>query len=109
MNPTDDLALREELGRLLEGGLQTDWHERAYTTEAIDAVVRRLRAVDKKDYRGLLRVGGFTPAAYRAPEDADLEQECATCMYFERNRQFCNLPELDLPVRPEWSCVLWRI
>jgi hypothetical protein len=104
-----DSTLREELGRLLEGGLETGWHERAYTTEAVDAVVRRLRAVNRADYRALLSIGGFTAAAYRSPQDEDLEQACSTCMYFERNRQFCNLPELALPVKPEWSCVLWRI
>jgi hypothetical protein len=105
----NDSTLRDELDRLLADGLQTDWRDRAYTTEAIDSVVRRLRTAGKTNYPALLRIGGFTPTPYRPPEDVDLEQACSTCMYFERNRQFCNLPELELPVRPEWSCVLWRI
>jgi hypothetical protein len=25
------------------------------------------------------------------------------------HRRFCELPELMLPVEPQWSCRLWRI
>ena len=38
-----------------------------------------------------------------------IEQSCATCMYCERHRRYCALPELQLPVEPRWSCTLWRI
>lgn len=38
-----------------------------------------------------------------------IEHACATCLYYERHRRFCNLPELMLPVEAEWSCIVWRI
>jgi hypothetical protein len=30
-------------------------------------------------------------------------------MYYLIRRRHCALPELDLPVEPDWSCRLWRI
>ena len=55
-------------------------------------------------------LAGFLRQAYVDPTDPDgIEQACSTCMYFERHRGFCALPELMLPVEPEWSCILWRI
>ena len=42
-------------------------------------------------------------------EVEDIEQPCDTCMYYLVHRKFCELPELMLPVEPEWSCRLWRI
>ena len=39
----------------------------------------------------------------------DIEQACETCMYYKVHRRYCELPELELPVEPEWSCRLWRI
>jgi hypothetical protein len=30
-------------------------------------------------------------------------------MYYKVHRRYCELPELDFPVEPEWSCRLWRI
>lgn len=97
------------LSELLESGLQTDWQERAYSSEAVNKLVARLQEVAADDYSAKLRIAGFTAEPYWHPDDPELEQSCATCMYFERNRRFCDLPELALPVLAKWSCVLWRI
>jgi hypothetical protein len=91
----DEADVLQRIDQLLVDGLATDWTERAYTSE---------------DLNGRLVVAGFTQTPYVAPEDADgIEQSCATCMYFERHRGWCNLAELMLPVKAEWSCILWRI
>lgn len=109
MGAADDAKLRAQLAELLSGGLQTEWKRRAYTSQEVNQVVARLQQIPREDYASKLKVAGVTTQPYRPPEDTELEQGCSTCMYFERNRQYCDLPELALPVRPEWSCVLWRI
>ncbi len=42
-------------------------------------------------------------------DDERVEHACRTCLYYEKHRRFCNLPELMLPVEPEWSCIVRRI
>ena len=106
----DEPALLAQIAALRRGGLATEWKTRAYTSEEVNEVTARLQALASSDLLGRLVVAGFTETAYVAPEDADgIEQSCATCMYFERHRGWCNLAELMLPVKPEWSCILWRI
>jgi len=104
-----DEVWRRQLAGLVESGLKTEWRQRAYTSEQVNQIVARLRQIPREDYASKLKVAGFTATPYHPPEGVELEQSCSTCMYFERHREFCNLPELALPVRPEWSCVLWRI
>lgn len=106
----DDEALRHQIGRWLADGLVTAWAERAWTSDEVNVVTARLQALPPGEVQDRLVTAGFTDHAYVAPDDADaIEQACATCMYFERHREFCDLPELALPVKPEWSCILWRI
>ncbi len=104
----DDAPLREKLQRLLDGGLQTEWQDRADSSEAVNRIVARLAAVEPGDYAARLRIAGFTPKPFQSA-DNDIAQACETCMYYEVHSRFCTLPELRLPVRPEWSCRLWRI
>ena len=105
-----DDALRSRIERLLADGLATDATRRAYTSDDVAAVCRTLQALAPDDIAGKLAVAGFTPQPYVDANDEDgIEQACATCMYYERHRRFCSLPELMLPVEPAWSCILWRI
>jgi hypothetical protein len=53
-----------------------------------------------------LVIAGFTDHTI---EVEDMQQPCETCMYYKVHARFCDLPELQLPVEPEWSCRLWRI
>jgi hypothetical protein len=103
-------AIRSTLQALLDSGLETQWRQRAYSSDEVNRVVACLQELDKADYASKLRVAGFTGAPF-IPEDddSDVSQSCATCMYYETHRRYCNLPELELPVKAEWSCVLWRI
>ena len=112
VNPVTDPdldGLRLQLAELLDSGLQTDWQERAYTSASVNRIVAQLQQVEREDYAAKLKIAGLTVHSYRPPEEPEIEQACSTCMYYERNRRYCNLPELALPVKPEWSCVLWRI
>jgi hypothetical protein len=105
-----DNALRARIDQRLREGLATDWQVRAGGSHQVAALCRRLQALPAGAIDEKLVVAGFTLEPYVDPADADgIEQSCATCMYFERHRQFCDLPELMLPVEPTWSCALWRI
>lgn len=104
----DDETLRGRLEQLLRGGLETEWRERAYTSEAVNKIVARLQLTAPGDHAAKLKVAGFTRDPYAADDD-DISQSCETCMYYVVHRKFCDLPELRIPVKPEWSCRLWRI
>lgn len=101
--------LRIKLAELLNSGVETRWQQRANDDAAVRQRVEQLQVLEPADYAMKMQVAGFTAQPYRPPEDLDLEQSCATCMYYARHRQYCELPELSMPVLPEWSCVLWRI
>lgn len=101
-------ALRDRLEKLLREGLETEWRERAYTSPAVNEIVARLRSISTTDYAARLVVAGFTNQPYVA-EAEDITQACETCMYYVIHRQFCNLPELQIPVKLQWSCRLWRV
>lgn len=106
---TADEQLRAVLRDNLENGLQTEVEPRAYSSEQVNETVARLQSLAAEDYSDKLVIGGFTLQAYNPGDDEDDEQACETCMYYLIHRQFCELPELMLPVEPEWSCRLWRI
>lgn len=101
-----DTTQRNRIRSLLRGGLKTRWLERAYTSESVNAVVAELQRIPQDALGERLQVAGFTLHPYAAEDSA---QACATCMYYEVHRRFCAIPELLLPVDPDWSCRLWRI
>lgn len=105
----DDAALRTEIERWLTGGLETASADRTQSSAQVDSLCRRLRGLPADDIAARLVLAGFSLQAHVAADEDAIEQSCATCMYFERHRRFCGLPELMLPVDPAWSCVLWRI
>ena len=109
MNKNEDTALRTQLAKMLDDGLPTEWQQRAYDSEEVIEVKARLLKVAREDYTSKLKIGGFTTHPYVPPKGTKIEQSCATCMYYERNRKYCYLPDLMVPVGPKWSCVLWRI
>jgi len=100
-----DAAGREEVRLLLSGGLTTEVWPRADSHEEVTQIVARLRAAGD-DLKERLVIAGFT---LEPVEHGGIEQPCETCMYYVVHRRFCELPELDLPVEPQWSCRLWRI
>lgn len=100
-----DDDVRENIHSLLASGLKVEVFPRADTHDEVLSIVSRLKAAGN-DLKAKLVIGGFTldPIVH-----ADIEQLCETCMYYKVHRRYCELPELDVPVEPEWSCRLWRI
>jgi hypothetical protein len=102
---TNDDQRREKIGALLAAGLKAEVFPRADTHEEVQAITARLKQSDG-DITSKLVIGGFTNYPV---EHGGIEQACETCMYYLVHRKYCELPELDCPVEPEWSCRLWRI
>ncbi|MBI3699699.1 MAG: hypothetical protein HY242_04550 [Afipia sp.] len=100
-----DTGVREKIRQLLAGGLKTEVFPRADTHEQVQALTTRLRTAGE-DLTKKLAIVGFTLAPI---EHEGIEQACETCMYYKVHQRHCELPELDVPVEPEWSCSLWRI
>ncbi|WP_409190249.1 hypothetical protein [Bradyrhizobium sp. RDM4] len=100
-----DGKIRDEIRVLLAGGLKTEVLPRADSQEDVQAIVSRLK-IGGHELKTKLVLGGFT---LEPVEHEGLEQLCETCMYYKVHRRYCELPELDVPVEPQWSCRLWRI
>jgi hypothetical protein len=101
----DDSVRRDQIRGVLSSGLGTEAFPRGDTHEQVQWIVQRLRN-GKKDLATKLVIGGFT----LSPVDHnDIRQSCQSCMYYLIRRRYCALPELDVPVEPDWSCRLWRI
>ncbi len=98
--------LRKDIAQRLAAGLETEVWPRAGTSEEVNNIVNRLQVEAGENLEKKLIISGFTDYTVEAD---DLEQPCETCMYYKVHAKFCDLPELMLPVEPEWSCRLWRI
>ena len=104
MSKADDDALREEIGKMMEDGLQTQTEPFPEDHVAFEKILQEVRELDPADLKQKLVVTGFVNHPYG--ED---DQRCLECMYYLVHRKWCDLPELAVPVEPEWWCRLWRI
>lgn len=102
---SSDEESRQAIHALLSSGLKTEVEPRGDSLEEIRAIVARLKN-SGGDLTSKLVIGGFT---LNPVEHGGIEQLCESCMYYLVHRRYCELPELDVPVEPEWSCRLWRI
>lgn len=67
------------------------------------AVIAELRLRRPEDLEGRLAVAGFQ-------DHPGIDgMRCKECEHFDLERQFCVLPDIALPVNPDWWCRLWRI
>lgn len=106
-----DNILRLVIDDILAAGITTDLTLVADTLIATD-IITQLRKLDEDDLYGLLEVGGF--ANYSLGESGEMEDgkltyRCAECIYYHPNRKWCDLPELPVPVEPDWYCKLWKL
>ena len=101
---SEPVDLLKTIADMLASGLETEVEPFPETDKEFADILFKLRQLDPNDTEGKLVVGGFVDHPY-GPE----QQRCMECMYFLVHRKWCDLPELALPVEPEWWCRLWRI
>jgi len=99
-----DEVLRKEIAKILGAGLETEIAPFPEDNNAFAEILQRIRDEADKDLIKKLIIAGFTD--YPMGED---QQRCQECMYYLVHRRWCDLPELDVPVEPDWWCRLWRI
>jgi hypothetical protein len=104
MDSRDRDSLLETIAKMLAGGLKTQTEPFPETDREFADILTQLRQLDPGDLEGKLVIGGFVDHPY-GPD----RQRCMECMYFLVHRRWCDLPELAVPVDPEWWCRLWRI
>ena len=100
----DEPELRAIITRLLATGLETQIEPFPVTEKEFGEIVAELRKLDPSDLAGKLVVSGFLDHPY-GPEN----WRCMECIYYLANRRWCDLPELAVPVEPDWYCRLWRM
>ncbi|MBU2732223.1 endonuclease V [Acidithiobacillus ferridurans] len=97
-------ALRAQIAGMLKAGLKTEITPFPEDSNAFAQLLQRIREEAGSDLEKKLVISGFTD--YPMGED---QQRCQECMYYLNHRRWCDLPELDVPVEPDWWCRLWRI
>ena len=100
----EDDRLRISIGKMLADGLRTRTEPVPDEDAALASITRELAALEAGDLQGKLVVAG----SVNHPQGTD-QHRCLECMYYLVHRRFCELPELNLPVEPDWWCRLWRI
>jgi len=100
----DDASLLKNIAELLASGLETQVEPFPPTEKEFAQIQEELRALPPHDIKSRLVIGGFLDHPY-GPEN----WRCADCIYYLANRQWCDLPELAVPVEPDWYCRLWRM
>jgi len=74
------------------------------SNETIDETVERIKSAS--DRKAKAEIAGLI----REPlTQDDLAMACDNCIYFLPRKRWCDLPELDFPVDPDWYCKLWRV
>jgi hypothetical protein len=104
MSERDEPELLKTITDLLTSGLQTEVEPFPPTEKEFAEIVDQLRSLPADDLKGKLVVSGFMDHPY-GPEN----WRCADCVYYLAKRKWCDLPELALPVEPDWYCRLWRM
>lgn len=104
MSAAENDKILKEIGKLLANGLETQTEPFPETEKEFGAILDQLRHLQPHDLKEKLVIGGFTDHPYG--ED---QMRCLECMYYLVHRKWCDLPELAVPVEPDWWCRLWRI
>ena len=93
-----------EITEMLANGLQTQTEPFPESVKEFETILTELRALPSDDLKGRLEIGGFVNHPY-----GPMEARCQECIYFLVHKKWCDLPELSVPVEPEWWCRLWKI
>lgn len=97
-------SVLQQIRAMLADGLVTQTEPFPESAVEFAKILDQLRELDEDDLKGRLVIGGFTDKPY-GPD----EMRCQECIYFLVHREWCDLPELALPVEPDWWCRLWKI
>lgn len=103
-NGREQPDLVKRIAEMLANGLETEVEPFPTTEREFYEIQDRLRALRPDDIKGKLVIGGFLDHPYGTDN-----WRCADCIYYLANRKWCDLPELALPVEPDWYCRLWRM
>jgi hypothetical protein len=101
---SDRVDVLKEIADMLAAGLKTQVEPFPETDKEFADILVKLRQIDPADLQAKLVISGFVDRPY-GPD----KQRCMECMYYLVHRRWCDLPELAVPVEPDWWCRLWRI
>jgi len=101
--PAKDADVRAVITQMLRDGLVTQTEPFPETDKEFAMLLTELRYTPREQLRAKLVIAGFVDKPY-GPD----HQRCTECMYFLVHRKWCDLPELAVPVEPDWWCRLWR-
>ncbi|GJL51721.1 hypothetical protein [Candidatus Nitrospira salsa] len=104
MRNEEEEKVRQQIEGLLSNGLKTMLEPFPETHVEFAKLLDELRNLSPDDLEGKLVIGGFADQPY-GPD----QMRCLECMYYLVHRKWCDLPELAVPVEPDWYCRLWRI
>lgn len=104
MNSEQQHALLRKMAQLMQSGLKTQTEPFPETEKEFAAILTELRQLKPDDIEGKMVISGFVDQPY-GPD----KQRCMECMYYLVHREWCDLPELAVPVDADWWCRLWRI
>ena len=104
MNSDKQRELLLQMADLMKSGLETQTEPFPETEREFGAILDELRELDPNDVKAKMVISGFVDRPY-GPD----KQRCMECMYFLVHREWCDLPELAVPVKADWWCRLWRI
>jgi hypothetical protein len=104
MSATEDDLLRERIRTALASGLKTQTEPFPESDKEFGQLLAQTRELPLDDLDAKLVLTGFTDKPY-GPD----QMRCQECMYYLVHRRWCDLPELAVPVEPDWWCRLWRI
>jgi hypothetical protein len=91
---------------LLNYGIETAMAPFPKTQSEFLGIVDELGKLHKNDLLNRLIIGGFANHGVGAGEDL---QRCQECIYYLPHAKWCDLPELPIPVEPQWWCRLWKL
>lgn len=96
--------LRADIARMLANGLQTQTEPVPQNSEEYRVLLAALQELGHDHLQEKLVLAGLISHPYGTEQ-----MRCRECMYYLLHRKWCDLPQLALPVAPNWWCRLWRI
>jgi hypothetical protein len=104
MSVSETDGILDKITKLLASGLKTKTEPFPETEKEFGEILNELRELSPDDLEGKLVIAGFLNHPY-----GEEQYRCMECMYYLVHRKWCDLPELAVPVEPDWWCRLWRI